>query len=391
MNTPITLISHFGFWRQGYDRFSPRIIAMTRYLQEHFSLTVVVKGPIDPRDASSLKQLGLHFELIYLDPVGKLSNIECFSRLANLMAESKVKVCILEYLELAPLLSFIPPGVKTILDTHDLASEREGSFKDHGLHAAWDISWEEEVDLFKKFDSLIMIKRADLEKTAQRISRDRLIYASHPVQTQGQELREEVKNIGFIATEYPPNVDAISWFINHVWPRIKREHPKLSLCIGGNVGNVLLDCTEAEIRVPGFDEARKKINSGAWGIDIRGFVPELSAFYDDMDLIINPVRIGAGIKVKNIEALGAGLPLITTSHGARGMEEAAPEGMRIADGAEEWSEGLSSLIHCGLGRKAMGRAAHAFVERNFSPEACFDELRHHILRLEEPQMAARLS
>lgn len=166
------------------------------------------------------------------------------------------------------------------------------------------------------------------------------------------KLREKVKNLGFIGSDYLPNKDAIIWFISNVFQFLD---DKIKLNIYGKV------C----IHLKSF----KSDN-----IILHGYTESIDNIYSNIDIVINPVRCGAGLKIKNIEALGHGLPLITTSNGSAGIRNQVDKSFLIADHSLAFLEKLNLLIMDFKRRKDLAYNAHKFISEHFSEEKCFDSL-----------------
>jgi len=80
------------------------------------------------------------------------------------------------------------------------------------------------------------------------------------------------------------------------------------------------------------------------------------------------------LKIKNIEALAHGLPLVTTTHGARGIEPGIHKAFLVADDAEGFIQSIGSLIKKATIRKKLRKNAHQFIRDRFSTEQCFNPL-----------------
>ncbi len=102
---------------------------------------------------------------------------------------------------------------------------------------------------------------------------------------------------------HAPNCDGITWFVNEVLPIVKREVSALQLMIvGSKPSQEVIALQNADITVTGFVTDA-----------------ELERLYEDATLAIAPLRYGAGVKGKVIEALAKGVPLVTTPVGAQGL------------------------------------------------------------------------
>lgn len=109
------------------------------------------------------------------------------------------------------------------------------------------------------------------------------------------------------------NRDAANWFCNEIWPRIHKRLPETRLYLAGN-------------NFPA-DFAKKP------GIEVLGYVPDLAATLERFRVFVSPIRYGTGIKTKNLTAMGNGIPLVTTTIGAEGMNLTDGENALICDAA----------------------------------------------------------
>lgn len=114
--------------------------------------------------------------------------------------------------------------------------------------------------------------------------------------------------IGLIGTwTWAPNRQGLRWLIDHVWPSIGHR-AELVLAGGGLEGMALPP-----------------------GTRVLGRVADAQAFYDAVDVIAVPSLSGSGVQEKAIEAIGTGLPVVATTHALRGLSEALPAQVRMAD------------------------------------------------------------
>src|SRR5579872_1170127 len=150
------------------------------------------------------------------------------------LEENPIHCCIIEYIELSFLLDFIPPGIKVLLDTHDIASDRIRSFEqfENGKGPSV-ISYDDEIDIFLRYDKVILINNDDYDKISCKIGTEKTLLAPHAPAISARPHRPVIKNIGFVGSGYLPNKDAIVFFADNIWPHIHR--PGLNLHIYGHV------------------------------------------------------------------------------------------------------------------------------------------------------------
>ncbi len=156
---------------------------------------------------------------------------------------------------------------------------------------------------------------------------------------------------------HPPNVDAALWLVRDILPRIRAPYPDLSLSLVGSHPTAAVSAL------------------AGGGIEVTGFVSEeeLATRYATARVAICPLRFGAGVKFKVVEALYRGLPLVTTAVGAQGLEgiEAVCD---VADSAQAIAAAALRLIADDALWTARSRAQAAFVATRFSPDAVRDAL-----------------
>ena len=109
-------------------------------------------------------------------------------------------------------------------------------------------------------------------------------------------------------------------------------------------------------------------------IVLHGRIDNLSIAYDNSDLVINPVLFGGGLKIKNVEALANGLPLITTNEGANGIEDGINKSFLLANTVNEWIDSILSLMLSSSLREQLSKNALEYAKNNFSDDICYGEL-----------------
>ncbi len=171
------------------------------------------------------------------------------------------------------------------------------------------------------------------------------------------EKREGLLFVGGFA--HPPNADAVLWFVREVWPRI-RGQKKMDFHVVGS-------------KEP---EEIKALHDPENGVLIHGFVSdqELRNLYNRCRIVIVPLRYGAGVKGKVIEALYYGAPVVTTSVGAEGIPDAA-QVMKIADTPEELSGAVLSLYDDTAALREMTEKAERYIRLHNSLDAAWEVVR----------------
>jgi glycosyltransferase involved in cell wall biosynthesis len=149
---------------------------------------------------------------------------------------------------------------------------------------------------------------------------------------------------------HPPNEDALLWFAREVFPIVKKEirHIKF-IVMGSNPTPKVRELQSNEI-------------------EVTGYVPDISGYFDNARVFVAPLRYGAGLKGKVLQAMSYGLPVVTTPVGAEGISLTDGEDVLIAKDAADFArKTVSAYVDQALWEKLSGSALH-FVEENASTE-----------------------
>lgn len=142
---------------------------------------------------------------------------------------------------------------------------------------------------------------------------------------------EETENaITFMGTmDWEPNVDGLLWFIQEVYPGIKKEENGIKLYVlGGNV-----------------DDRIKKEAALDNSIVLTGFVKDIDTYLKKTRVFIIPLRFGSGMKVKVLDGMFRGTPMVSTSVGAEGIRIRHEEEVLIADEVADFTKNCLLLLH----------------------------------------------
>ena len=339
---------------------------MLDYIKDRFEITVIYAGVFTEIDSVVLRKNYPQLTVVALEPDHTLSFKE-HGRLFEVFIDGKkFDIVLIEYIDMAFVLPTIDRHSLTILDTHDLVADRIRSFKENNIvYRGIEMSDAEEVEIFNCFDRVLLIKEQDYLKIGQQIGFDTAMLVPHAAILNKRTLNAEVRNIGFVASEYLPNVEAITWFLRDVWPAVAvNEH--LTLNIYGNVCH----------KIP------PEFTTGVQRVILHAFVDDVQTVYDQCDIMINPVKFGAGLKIKNIETMACGLPLVTTVHGGLGICRAEAKCFLVADSHTEFVSAIRKLVNDADLRRELGSNAYALAGINFSAQACYGELVECMLEYE---------
>jgi glycosyltransferase involved in cell wall biosynthesis len=191
---------------------------------------------------------------------------------------------------------------------------------------------------------------------AQALRRDAVGVASriHVLPTGVGSTRPAVPQSGpprlvFTGTlSYPPNADAVLHFCREIFPRILGDHPQARFdIVGDGASSALASACRA---VP--------------NVTFLGFVPDVFDVLHHSTLFVCPMRQGTGIKVKLLEAMACGLPIVASPIAVEGVPEARDgRHLRIAASVEDFAQRILELIPDSSLRRDLGKRARELAER----------------------------
>ena len=166
------------------------------------------------------------------------------------------------------------------------------------------------------------------------------------------------KNLLFTGTmNYFPNSDAVIYFCNNVFPLIQKRYPDATFYIVGN------HPTEQIRRL-----------SDQKGVVVTGYVPDIRPYFEKASVFVAPLRAGSGIQTKNLEAMAMGIPIVTTSIGAMGLEAETDTELLIADTPETFAERVIHLIENPDIRQNLANAGRKRVEASYDWQVLVNRL-----------------
>ncbi len=146
--------------------------------------------------------------------------------------------------------------------------------------------------------------------------------------------------------DYRPNVDAVLWFAEQVWPYIVEKRPLTTWAIVGQ---------KPHERLMGLKEQS--------GITLTGFVESMQPYWHGAQIAIMPFRIGSGTRLKIIEAMASGTPIVSTPVGAEGFPVTSGQELVLAELAHEMATAVLSLLDNPENRTKLILNATEFVKQ----------------------------
>ena len=151
------------------------------------------------------------------------------------------------------------------------------------------------------------------------------------------------------ALDWDPNYDALLYFLRSIFPLILKRN------------------REAVLTVVGSNTERIQPEIGALGnsVCIMGRVPDIRDYFGEAAVVVVPLRIGGGIRIKILEAFAMGKALVATSIGVEGIEATNGEHLLVRDTPESFAEAVDLLLRNDAMRETLGASAQSLVHSTY--------------------------
>ncbi len=147
--------------------------------------------------------------------------------------------------------------------------------------------------------------------------------------------------------DYHANIDAARWFAQGIWPSISRQFPMLRFTIVG--------------RSPGKDVQALESDR----VQVTGTVADVRPFYADALAVVVPLRVGGGTRLKILEAMAMGTPVISTTLGAEGISCTDGKNILLADSEQEMCHAVERIAADPALRKQLSGEGRLLVSQQY--------------------------
>lgn len=209
-----------------------------------------------------------------------------------------------------------------------------------------------ELDVLNSVDALTFISDKDASHLLPYISDPKPYLISPPGANTDNYIdftsRRDDTLIAFSNWKWTPNLDGITWFFDHIWSSLLDIKPNLKLILAGN-------------------DLPKKISSTLpKNVTYSGFVDDLIEFNSKGTIQIVPLKSGSGVKLKVIEGLSIGNPIVSTSFGVDGIDLEDGVHFELANTPREFINKIISLLDDKRRRQELGSNAKELMNSNYS-------------------------
>lgn len=278
-------------------------------------------------------------------------------------ASGKFDVIVCDFL--FPAINVLKAGklqTPTLLFQHNVEAliwkrlfDKAAGVKKHYFRSQWNrmVRFERETSTY--FDGVVGVSEEDCEIMRKEYGLGNVLGAvptGVDVAYFEQVARDPKPNhIAFLGSmDWMPNIDAIRYFTEEIWPLLKAKNPSVRFTIIGR-------------NPPGWIAELPSRDSA---ITVTGTVPDVRPYLAEAAALVVPLRVGGGTRIKIFEAVAAGVPVVSTSIGMEGLPLTHRETILVADSSREFADATLELLSDAALAATISTRARDFVREKYS-------------------------
>lgn len=263
-----------------------------------------------------------------------------------------------------PLLREYAPRAQLVFDTIDLHYLREQRAAEVAGDAAMARTAQRtralELEVIARSDLTLVVSRAERALLADDAPAERVEVLSnlHHVAGPGAPFAQRRDLVFVGGFRHPPNVDAVRWFVEAAFPRVRARLPDVRFhCIGGDLVEAIQTLSTRD------------------GVTVHGHVPDIAPYMDGCRVGLAPLRYGAGVKGKVNLSMAHGQPVVATTCAIEGMHARDGHDVLVADDADAFADAVVRLYEDQALWNRLASGGLDNVARHFSLDAARDTVR----------------
>jgi glycosyltransferase involved in cell wall biosynthesis len=304
--------------------------------------------------------INLFSETSYI--ITRFYSIEFEQKLISILSENKFDIIQLESLFLAPYFDVIRKFSKgkIVLRAHNVESElwkRRTAQEKNPLYKTWFKNLTKklsrfEKDILNKVDALVPITKEDEKMFSEMLGEKKISTHVLPFAMKSPELnsriipkRNSVFHIG--SMDWAPNSEGVNWLVKEIWPLVLAKNPN------------------AELHLAGKGLRKEDENYSGQNITNHGEVKNAFDFMNEYSVMTIPLLSGGGMRVKLVEGMFLGKPIVSTSIGAEGTAVVNEQNILIENSPEKFADAICKLLSDDSFAKKLGDQAKIIAQSDF--------------------------
>lgn len=295
--------------------------------------------------------------------IAKHYDSEVARRASRLIKHHQFDLVICDFLQTA-LHGAHLPGVPKLLFQHNIEAEilrrhvqtSRGWLRRQYMTLQWKrlVRFEEQIgQLFDTVVTISPVDQAHFEQTYRwpRVARiDTSVDVDYFQPSDGEESHHRILFLG--SMDWLPNRDGLLDFVSNTWPLIRQRQPQTTL------------------QIVGRNPPAKILRLGTLpGIEVTGTVPDVRPYIKAASVVVVPLRIGGGTRLKIFEVMAMAKPVVSTAIGCEGLPVVPGRHLLVRDRHEDFATAVCALLESPHQRQALGAAARSLVEKHYRAES----------------------
>ncbi len=341
----------------------------SKHLSEYCTSVEFVELPCD-KSAWSKRWLALK-SLVTKAPytMNWLISSEYAEKVSELVKKHNFDFVHFDTISLAPFLTQCA-GIPNSLDHHNIESHmliRRASKETNFLKRLYFLQEGRRLEKFEKqycpqFDFNFTCSDVDTERLKEISPTSKVHTVANGVDTEFFKPDTKVSKkdrLIFVGTlSWYPNIEAVNFIAEEIWPLIKDKYPELIVdIIGANPPQKLVKLSEEEER-----------------FNVHGFVDDIKSFLHQAKCYVCPIKDGGGTKLKIVDALSIGMAIVADEIACEGIEVTNNKDVLFAQSGEEYLEQISKVLENNSIRESLEENARRLAESTYSYDAIGKQL-----------------
>lgn len=257
-----------------------------------------------------------------------------------------------EYYEALPIIGALPSNVKTLFVHHELGyvvNKLKSNLSDMYCRQRYLEAKDLEIGFLNRYNGVVTVSTIDAQKLKENGVKSKIYpsFSSIKFENNIKEVQPYRKYLSFVGPEvHSPNKVGLIWFLNNCWSAILEKDADLKLQIIGKW----------------TEETKKKFISKYANIEFKGFVEDLPSCLSGSIMVV-PITIGSGIRMKLLESSSNHIPFVSTIVGAEGLPFKDNEDGFIKSSAQEFIDAVLELQNIDKQRKFAESAYNKVISK----------------------------
>jgi GT2 family glycosyltransferase/glycosyltransferase involved in cell wall biosynthesis len=262
------------------------------------------------------------------------------------------------------------PDAQSAVIMHDLFSSRASQFdalKSKDSVAL--LSEDEECEKLAAADCILAIQADEAAVVKAHLPDHHVMVVRMAAKPVAEPAPGDDDTVLFVGSDAAPNVDGVRWFIERCWPLIRAQRPNALFHVAGTVSQTFGPPPE--------------------GVFYLGHVHDLGPLYNRAGVVVSPLRVGSGLKIKLIQALELGKAVVATSATLQGVADRLTDAIHWADESEAFAAAVVSLMNDAKTRISLAKRSLDTLARHFSPDQSYGPFVEYVYRTSTPPRTAK--